>query len=113
MESYLLTLFVFFSSFLVLPLFFLFSRAGKGRKILMGLQIAFFVYWNMVFWGSFLAGEVFYSYAVPRGSGAGGSILWLYYYVTPLYIAFILIELIVIRRAAKRQRQLEESSSPL
>jgi len=105
--GYGFTVFTFISSFLIFPLFFLFRRGGKARKLLLGVQIGFFIYWNVICWGSFLSPgpSVFDSSLYPSTSDPEGSISLSYIFVTPVWAAFIVIELINVLRAARRKKQ--------
>lgn len=105
--GYGFTAFTFISSFLIFPLFFLFHKGGKARKLLLCVQIGFFVYWNVICWGSFLSPSpsVFDSSLYPSTSDPEGSISLSYIFVTPVWAAFIVIELLNVLRAARRNKQ--------
>jgi hypothetical protein len=97
------TVIVFISSFFIFPLFFLVRRDGKARKRLLGIQIGLFVYWNFICWAVVIL-PGFESSVRPSTSGPGGSISLSYWLVTPMYAAFIIIEYLILRRAAKRRK---------
>ncbi len=111
MDLFYITLSVFVLSFFIFPLFFVTRPTGRGRKILLGIQIVFFVYWNAVCWGAFLLSSEGWAATLvdllvhPRTSGPGGSISFPYFYVTPVYAAFIIIEVLVLWRAAKLRKR--------
>jgi hypothetical protein len=105
MGPYIITFSVFILSFIIFPFFFLTRPIGTARKIIPALQVAFFAYWNVVFWGFLLLGGLFKSLAVPRGSDPEGSVFMLYFYVTPIFVAFIISEMLIMRRNAKREKK--------
>jgi hypothetical protein len=105
MEPYDITFFVFVASFFTFPFYFLARSGGNARRIWLGLQVAFFVYWNSVFFGSFLFGGLLRSFAVPMNSDPEGSIFMFYFYVTPIYLAFIILELLSFWRNAKHRKK--------
>lgn len=121
MGLYLITLCIFFASFLgfflFLIMFFLpMWPMEKVRKILLGLQLVCFAYWNIVFWAYLLyvghrqpapfQESAFIEYlAVPGGSGQGGSIFMGYWIFTPIFAAFVIIELLIMRRTAKHKKK--------
>jgi hypothetical protein len=102
--GYGFTVLVFISSFFIFPFFFLARREGKARKLLLGVQIGLFVYWNFICWAAALLPGFEFS-VHPSTSGPGGSISLSYWLVTPVYAAFIIIESLIIWRAAKRRKR--------
>jgi hypothetical protein len=114
MELYNITLIVFFGSFLIFPIFFLTYPRSKARKVLLGVQIVLFAYWNIVFWGNALNHIVFWGSAlyhdvfgpliVPENSDPEGSVFMLYLPVTLIYAVFVIVEYLILRRTARRMK---------
>ena len=97
------------SSFLAVPLFFLLRRSPKVRMRLLAFQIILFVYWNIICW----VPELFEHSLYPSTSGPGGSLVHLYLAVTPVWMAFIIVELVIVSRTAKRNKQASKESGLL
>jgi hypothetical protein len=108
MDPYWVTLIIFIASFFIFFSFLLapfLTMHQRARRTLLYIQLFCFAYWNLVFWGFFLLHSIFESLAVPRGSDPEGSVFMFYFYITPVFAVFIIIELLIMRRNAKREKK--------
>jgi len=88
---------------------------GRARKILLRLQLFFFAYWNIVFWAYYLRKPsepyepftLIESLVVPEGSDPEGSFYSSYGLITLIFAAFIIIELLLLWRNARRKKKPE------